>query len=203
MPEPLRYDMILPNGEPLRWDMGPEYTWDGTVPNSTNPTTPMQQNDISITIPADAEADILATIELLRSKLAPFTVNLTDDERASYFKLGDKRAAFDQKCDAYIHQRPDTVPPTVNVAEYDKDGAARAALLRVKAKLDAISAPVTDALITIGADRMDANTAYYHYLPLAAASGVPGAEAIHAELKATYPGGRRARNPTPDDPPNP
>ena len=37
-PEPLRYDMILPNGQPLRWDMGPEYTWDGNVPASAYPT---------------------------------------------------------------------------------------------------------------------------------------------------------------------
>lgn len=193
MPEPLRFDMILPNGEPLRWDMGPEFTWDGDVPSHLYPNQPMQQNDYSQIIPPEAEADILATAELLRTKLAPYNLSLTDDERASYFKLGDKRAAFDQKCDAYIHQRPDTVPPTVNVPEYDKDGSARAALQRIQAKLDEISAPVTDTIITIGADRMDANTAYYHYLPLAAKAGVAGTEGIHAELKDTYPGGRRAR----------
>jgi hypothetical protein len=163
----------------------------------------MQQNDASIVIPAEAEADILATIELLRTKLAPFTRSLTDDERASYFKLGDKRAAFDQKCDNFMHQRPDTVPPTVNVPEYDKDGAARACFLRIDAKLAEINTPVTDTLIVIGADRMDANTAYYHYLPLAADAGVAGADGLHAELKATYPGGRRARVPTTPTPPTP
>ncbi len=42
MPSPLRYDMTLPNGEPLRWDMGPEFTWDGDVPSHLQPNTTMQ-----------------------------------------------------------------------------------------------------------------------------------------------------------------
>lgn len=132
MPSPLRFDMTLPNGEPLRWDMGPEFTWDGDVPSHLQPNTTMQQNDASIVIPAEAEADILATAELLRTKIAAFAKTLTEDERESYFKLGDKRTAFDQNCDNYMHQHPNTVPPTVNLAEYDKDGAARASFLRIR-----------------------------------------------------------------------
>jgi len=202
MPEPLRFDMTLPNGEPLRWDMGPEFTWDGNVPSHLYPTTIMQQNDASIVVPAEAEADILATAELLHTKIAVYAQSLTDAERASYFKLGDKRAAFDQKCDNYMHQRPDTVPPTINIAEYDKDGAARATFLRFEAKIGTILSPVTDTLIILGADRMSANTAYYHYQPLAAAAGVAGSEDIHADLQETYPGGRR-RAATPPSPPAP
>lgn len=99
-----------------------------------------------------------------------------------------------------MHQHPNTVPPTVSVAEYDKDGAARACFLRIKAKLADINTPVVDTLIAIGADRMDANLAYYHYLPLAADAGISGAEGIHADLKETYPGGRRSRKSSPTPP---
>lgn len=200
MPSPLRYDMTLPNGEPLRWDMGPEFTWDGDVPSHLQPNTPMQQNDASIVISAEAEADILATAELLRTKIAAFAKTLTEDERESYFKLGDKRTAFDQKCDNYMHQHPNTVPPTVNVAEYDKDGAARASFLRIRAKISEVNTPVDDTLIVIGADRMDANLAYYHYLPLAADAGISPAEGLHADLKETYPGGHRSRKSSPTPP---
>ena len=197
---PIHFDMTLPNGEPLRWDMGPEFVWDGQVPSHLQLNKPMQQNDVSIVIPAEAEAEILATAELLRTKIAAFATNLTEDERVSYFKLGDKRTAFDQKCDNYLHQHPDTVPPTVNVAEYDKDGAARASFLRIRAKISEINTPVEDTLIAIGADRMDANLAYYHYLPLAADAGISAAQGIHADLKETYPGGRRPNKSSPTSP---
>ncbi|HEV7401850.1 MAG TPA: hypothetical protein VGO11_02945 [Chthoniobacteraceae bacterium] len=72
-------------------------------------------------------------IDELRVLLEAFTVSLTDEERASYFKLGDARLAFDVKCSDYIHQRPDLVPASVNVTEYDKDGAAWGAVNRIHA----------------------------------------------------------------------
>ena len=77
MADPLRFDMILPDGQPLRWDMGPEYRWDGNVPENLQPKTPMQQNDISITVTAQAEADVLAKAEALRLSIAAFAESLT------------------------------------------------------------------------------------------------------------------------------
>jgi hypothetical protein len=100
--------MILPNGEPLRHDMGPEYTWDGFVPASAFPNPhPMQQNNISIVITPVQEAAIMAKADELRALLAPF---LTDEERSSLFKLGDARLAFDTKASDYTHSRPNLVP---------------------------------------------------------------------------------------------
>ena len=45
---PLRYDMILPNGEPLRWDMGPEFVWDGDVPAHLLPKKRMPQIRVNL-----------------------------------------------------------------------------------------------------------------------------------------------------------
>lgn len=36
MAEALRYDLILPGGQPLRWDMGPDFLCDGDVPANRN-----------------------------------------------------------------------------------------------------------------------------------------------------------------------
>ena len=41
--------MILPNGEPLRFDMGPEFVWDGDVPESyLNPPKKMPQIRVNL-----------------------------------------------------------------------------------------------------------------------------------------------------------
>ncbi len=157
----------------------------------------MQQNDISITIAPDAETAILAKIDELAELIKPFAKSLTDEERAAYFKLGDGRLAFDEKCDDYMHQHGTLVPGTIDVAEYDKDGAASDALKRILAKLTPVATLLTDTLTIVGADRLDADLSFYGYLEYAAANGVPGAGDIHAELKKSYPNGRRRNTPPP------
>ena len=199
MADPLRFDMTLPDGQPLRFDMGPEFTWDGNVPANLQPNTPMQQNDISITVTAQAEADVLAKAEALRLSIAAFAVSLTAAERDRYFKLGDARLAFDEKCDNYMHQRADLVPVTVSVPEYDKDGGSTAAVKRIKAKVGTVDAMLDDTLTVLGSDRLDADLKFYHYLELLAEGGVAGAAEIHADLKATYPG-RGTSKPKPASP---
>jgi hypothetical protein len=172
MGERLRWDMTLPNGEPLRWDMGPEFTWDGEVPPNLNPNTPMQQNDHSIAI---TEAAVLAKAEELRALIEAFTLSLTDEERSGYFKLGDARLAFDQKCDDDMHQNLTLVPTGINLPEYDKDGANIEALDRIIAKLATITSRLTDTRTVAGSDRMDADLTFYNYLEFSARTGTRNA----------------------------
>ena len=199
MPEPLRWDMTLPNGEPLRWDMGPAFRWDGSVPENLNPSRPMQQNDIDISITAQQEAEILATLESLRTKLLAFAQDIPAAKLESYFRLGTSRLAFHQGCHTYMHQRPDTVPPTVDVPAYDRDQAAWDSLERMRAKLAGVERLLSATQTVVGADLLAADLSYYAYLPLAANAGVAGADEIHADLKKDYPGRGRtaAAKPTP------
>ncbi len=81
-PEPLRFDMTLPNGQPLRWDT-PGARWDGTVaevmaaiePPTT--TTAMPQNLISATLEGGCPGAQVATampqnlISATRENIAP------------------------------------------------------------------------------------------------------------------------------------
>lgn len=191
--------MTLPDGQQLRWDMGPEYTWDGMVPNSAYPPTAMQQNDIAIVITPAQETEIIGLADQLAEKIAVFARTLTDQQRQSYFKLGDARLAFHQKSHDYIHQQADTVPPTVNISAYDADKAAWECLSRITAKMATINRPLEDTQIVVGADLLNADLAYYNYLPLAAKAGISGAEVIYADLKGSYPG----RGPKPPPAPTP
>jgi hypothetical protein len=192
--------MTLPNGEPLRYDMGPEFVWNGNVPARFNPKHAMQQNDISITITAEQEAAILAKADELRTLIDAFAVSITDADRAGYFKLGDARLAFDEKCDNYMHQHPELVPAGINLAEYDRDGAAAEAIKRVRAKISTIDTRLADTQTVLGADRLDADLAFYNYLDFAARTGAAGAADIHSDLRGSYPGGRRSKASPPPAP---
>src|SRR5882672_4352972 len=98
MPEPLRWDMTLPNGEPLRWD-SPQFVWDGFVPENLNPNQPMQQNLNSTAITQTQEDAIITKAGELRALIEAVTVAVPDDRRADLFRLGGGRMMYDQKCD--------------------------------------------------------------------------------------------------------
>src|SRR6266853_975900 len=77
-----------------------------------------------------------------------------------------------------------------------------AAIKSIQAKISTIDNQLADTLIVLGADRLDADLAFYNYLDFAARTGAAGAAAIHSELKAIYPSSRRP-GPKPPKPPTP
>ena len=150
------------------------------------------KNRVSITITPEQEAEILDGISAVRAKiLAVFTNNLTEDDREDLFKLADRRLAFDQKADNYLHQRPDLHPPALDLAEYDQDGTLIAVADRILAALNALAIPVTDSRMSAGNDRLDVDLEFLHYLKFISRSGTPGAQEVHDDLSASYPAGRR------------
>jgi hypothetical protein len=99
-----------------------------------------------------------------------------------------------------MHQRGDLVPPNSSLPEYDKDGDALARIKRMKASVATIDTLLDDTAIVAGSDRMDLNLKFYHYCEFGGTIGLPGSDAIHDDLKQSYPG-RRGSPPPP--PPNP
>jgi hypothetical protein len=194
--------MTLPNGQPLRFDM-PGARWDGTVEelNLSNPNTPMQQDEIDITITTAAEADVIAKAADLRAAILQWAVVLTQDQRDALFKLGDARMAFHEKSNDYFHQHAELVSPTVNMTKYDRDQAALDAVGRIQAAVKGATDPLDDTEMLLGSDLLSADVAQYKYLPLLIRAKTAGAEAVHADLKASWPG--RGPSPRPPTPPTP
>ncbi|HEY6167446.1 MAG TPA: hypothetical protein VI454_05370 [Verrucomicrobiae bacterium] len=159
----------------------------------------MQQNAVSITITTPQEADIMQKIDALRTAVDVFAVSLTDEQRARLFKLGPSRMAFDAKCNDYLHQRADLVPPGVSVPEYEKDGTAGDCIGRIRARLATVDSRLGDTQMLCGSDRMNVDLTFFNYLAFASRTGTAGADDIHDELAALYPG--RGPGGTPPTPP--
>jgi hypothetical protein len=190
MPEPLRWDMILPTGQPLRWGTRGA-TWDGTVEAvmaAQNQTPPMtNDNRISATLSAQDLTDITTAVGLIRAKL-PFGVSLTKDERVRMDKAHEKDADFDAKCTAYMATNPEFLPAYLTLAEIVKDRALVPVLLQVLALLQSLVDLVADTLRTVKSEIKRANYAYYHSVEDAAKRGHPGAKPIYDDLKQRFPG---------------
>ena len=125
MATPLQYDMILPNGEPLRWDT-PGARWDGTVEevmaaNAQPKQTMSSQNKVSAQLAAQAITNITAAFATVRQNM-PFLINLPDDERAHLPHIGDKSGDVLTQTLNFVSQFPEALPATFNTAEFKKDG---------------------------------------------------------------------------------
>ncbi len=195
--------MILPNGQPLRWDMGPEFTWDGNVPASAYPNPPTLMTTENRISAALTDADLTAILGHLTAvrTLLPFLVNVPIAERNGIAKFGDKSQAFDEKCKDYEHQRPDLVPAFVSVPETDKDRALRDKMKTINGVLGQLADDGFCTELVLGGDLADSDKAFYAAVRLAAANGVPGAQAIYEDLKQRYPS--VPRKPATPKPPTP
>lgn len=164
----------------------------------------MLQNVLSITITSAQETAILAKADELLALLDAFAISLTQEQRDNLFKLGDGRLPFDGKCDTFLHQNPGLVPPGFSLTEYDKDGAALAAVRRIGAKVGVIAERLRDTQTALGSDRIVGDLAFYNFLDFGTRTGLPGADDIRATLKDTLfpPGGSGSGTP-PTPPPTP
>ena len=179
--------MTLPNGQPLRWDMGPEYTWDGNVPESAYPDTTMTtENRISAALSIADYTTILGHITAIR-QLMPFLVSIPNEERNQIAKFGDKSKAFDDKIASYEQQRPDFVPGFCSVTEAGKDRALREQTQSIEAAISQLFDDISSTNLVLGGDIADHDKSVYANIRLLAQSGVNGAQAAYDDLKQRYP----------------
>ena len=202
----LRCNQKLPDGQPLRYNMGPEFTWNGSIPERYYPKTAMntETNRIELVITAEQDTAIKETLNNLRTQVTEIlTQSLTKEQRQRLFKLGPERLAFDAKNDEVMHQRPDLKAPMVDLVAYDKDGAALKTVSAWDTLLAGIAQRITDTLILLGADRMQADLSNYHYIEFLAHQGTAGAPEIYSTLQELYPSRHTASpQPPPATPPS-
>lgn len=157
MATPLRFDMILPNGEPLRWDT-PGARWDGTVEevmaaiNAKNNTKTMSsQNLVSSQLTAQDVTDITTAVTTIRSKL-PFLLNLNDAQRKSLQNVTEASQGIVQATINFVSQHPEALPGTFNVAEFNKDAALLAPFQQVASLIAGLNTDTDDTLRALHSD---------------------------------------------------
>jgi len=193
MATPLRFDIILPNGQPLCFDM-PGARWDGTVEevmaaleqqNNQNMNT--KYNRISTTITDQNVTDILAKIGELET-LLNFTLALTDEERRTMQKLGPGTAAYAGKTLGYMVTQPQYISPLFPQVEVTKDSTGVTQMDKFLTRLQLLTDKANDTRMLMGNEVLRACNAYMNNTGEAALRGQAEAEPIYKDLSEAYPG---------------
>ena len=146
---------------------------------------------ISITISDEAAAAVRTALDSLKTAFAGITVNLSEADKASLPKIGDKTLAFDGKCKTYMADRPDLVPGFVDADELAKDRVLISSLMPLLRELTPIVSDLESTVMLAYSDAYMADLAFHQNVKQAARRGVNGAEAIYDDLRERFPGARR------------
>ena len=151
------------------------------------------ENKVSIALEAEVIANITAAIDTISTNL-PGLVNLTDDERQTIPKMGDKTLAFVSKALEYANQNQELVPPYLDVAEFAKDVTAVTRLQQVLKPLQQLVEKLDDTTMLAGSEAYTAALVFYTAVKGAEKAGVPGVKTVSDDLQARFPGRGRTKS---------
>jgi len=173
---PLRFDMILPNVQPLRWDT-PGARWDGTVEevmaaiNQQNTNTTMSsQNLVSAALAAQAVTNITTAVATIRTNL-PFLLNLNDAQRKSLRNTTEASQGIAQATINFVVQHSEALPGTFNLVEFNKDAALLAPFQQVASLIASLNTDTDDTLRALHSDIYSETLDVYAYAKTANRAG--------------------------------
>ena len=144
-------------------------------------------NRISLDIPDDDMAAIVAAIQTLEDKLVPHLVDLSPEDRRSLPKMGAKTVDFVSKTLDLTSANELFRPAFVDLGEFERDLAAVGALRKLQQPLSKISDMVGDSLLLSGSEAYAAALACYQVIKSAARLNTPGAMVAAADLAGRFP----------------
>lgn len=148
----------------------------------------MAANVFNTDITDDQIIEIKNKITELEELIAPFVVNLSDEEVKHLPKISDGTLAFAEKADGYITTDPNYNPPFINITETKKDFANFVKVRPVIEKIQGVERKLVNIGIAAGSDSFVQHLAYYNSVAQAAKQGVAGAKVIYDELAKRFPG---------------
>ena len=144
------------------------------------------QNQISIVIPQAVIDTVTRNLQDCKTALAPYLQGLTNDERISLFKMGDKTVATVQKTKSYVDTNPEFVPSYMDRVEFLKDETVVTQLNPIANLARQITSDVDDTVMLSGSEALQEAMLYYGQVKEAAAKGIPTAKPIYEDLRQRF-----------------
>ena len=147
-----------------------------------------KENTVSIKIPANDLAEVIAKLNEINGLLKPYLVALTPEERQQLPKMSDKTRPFVEKTQEYAKSNPEFVPAYLNVPELDIDMKAVHDLTAILQVVQPLCNNLNDTEMMSGSEAYVAALTYYNSVKQAAKLNVPSAKAIHEDLRKRFEG---------------
>ena len=172
---PLRFDMILPNGQPLCWNT-PGARWGGTVEEvmaaiaQQNNKNMNNNNRINATIaPADQTTALGHFTALLT--LFPFLRAMTADEKNSINDAANGRLPFTQQACQYAQQHPEVIPATFSLTAFAQTTTFLTAFVTIYNADASNHEKIVDTFRLANSDGYDEALKVYNYFKAANTNG--------------------------------
>ncbi len=123
----------------------------------------MSQNLISLNLTDADYAEIDAALDVLDSQFSKL-INLSVNERRGLSKMGDKSEAFCRQALRVLDQNRHVLPPTLDLAEAQRDLAHFDQLQERAVRLQGLQGKMDDTLTALGSDVMSASLEGYALL---------------------------------------
>ncbi len=121
-------------------------------------------NLISVTFTEDELTQMSEAIAKINKVLKNKVVNLTPEERSQYGSIADRNKVLVDKCKTYMEQAPETLPRTIDKAEFDADYKARTQIEIPLRNLQRVVEKLTDTKTLLDHDNFQASLTYYRYI---------------------------------------
>lgn len=145
-------------------------------------------NQISITIPPEVVEQVKQLYSQANLILAPYLINLTNDQKAVLPKMGEKSIPFVTKAAEYLDIPATPAPPYIDPAELRIDLTAYEILRKIRQVVAPTLEMLDDTMLLCGSEAYVAVLAFYNYLKGASKMNVPGAKTIFDDLSTRFPG---------------
>ncbi len=149
------------------------------------------KNDHDTSIPEEILNEALAKLKEVNESLAPYLTTLTNDERRSLPKMGDKTLSFVTKSHEFSNQHPELRPSFSTQEDFTIDVADATGLLPVTDILNKLISQVEDTAMLSGSEAYNHSLLFYNNAKIAAKNSVPGAKEVYNELKTRFSSRRR------------
>lgn len=120
--------------------------------------------------------------------LKPYLITLTNEQRMTLPKMGEKSLSFVTDANNYSVKNPELLPAFVSREEFDIDLADASNLKRLQLTSDQLATSINDTMLTAGSEAYTAALAFYNNVKLGAKQNVSGAKDIFNALKSRFPG---------------
>jgi hypothetical protein len=127
--------------------------------------------------------------ELLR----PFLLQLSQEERQTLFKMGDKSLAFVEKAEELSKTNPQFCPSYFDAEGLRIDLSDAVNLRPLANRLQQIQRDVEDTMMVSGNEAITQALSFYSVVKQAARDKISGALAVYDELKKRFALGRRSK----------
>lgn len=145
-------------------------------------------NFISVSFTDEEVKKINSAVAQINEVLTGKAVNLSPDERRQFGSIADRNKILVDKVKRYMDEYPETLPRTLDKAEFDADYKARTQLEAPLSALARIMEKMQDTKILLDHDNYNAAVSYYRYIKYLASENEPGTTTIFQDLRKQYQG---------------